>query len=82
MDPCKKMWELYSVKINLALWDRILRYLLGVVLSTWAVAGGPWWCFFGLYLLITAAWGLCPIYGLMKFRTYHDKFQLKRRETL
>ncbi|MBX2993877.1 MAG: DUF2892 domain-containing protein [Bdellovibrionaceae bacterium] len=70
------------MKINLALWDRILRYLLGVVLSTWAVAGGPWWCFFGLYLLITAAWGLCPLYGLMKFRTYHDKFQLKRRETL
>ncbi|MFN7730047.1 MAG: DUF2892 domain-containing protein [Bdellovibrio sp.] len=70
------------MKINLATWDRILRYLLGMILSTWAVAGGPWWCYAGLYLLVTASWGLCPIYGLLKIRTYHDKFQLKRRETL
>jgi hypothetical protein len=70
------------MKINLATWDRILRYMLGMILSTWAVAGGPWWCYSGLYLLVTASWGLCPVYGLLKIRTYHDKFELKRRETL
>ena len=71
------------MKINLALWDRIARYLIGFFLTTWAVAGGPWWSFFGLYLILSAAWGLCPIYGIFKIRTYHDnRFELKRRETL
>jgi Na+-driven multidrug efflux pump len=70
------------MKINLALWDRILRIVMGTILSTWAVAGGPWWSFFGVYLIMTASWGLCPIYGILKFRTYHDKGQTRRRETL
>ncbi len=69
------------MKINLAMWDRILRFILGIVLSTWAVAGGPWWSFVGIYLILSASWGLCPVYGIFKIRTYHDKFELKRRET-
>lgn len=55
------------MKINLALWDRALRLVTGTLLVAWAVAGGPWWAYFGLVLLATAAWRFCPIYAL--FRT-------------
>lgn len=82
MDPGKKMWDPSPMRINLALWDRILRYIFGLGLTTWAVAGGPWWSFVGVYLILTASWGLCPLYGILKVRTFHDRFELKRRETL
>jgi hypothetical protein len=57
------------MKINLAVWDRSLRFFLGILLTAWAVAGGPWWAFGGAYLVLTASWGLCPIYSFFKIRT-------------
>lgn len=57
------------MKINLALWERIIRFILGLVLSTWAFAGGPWWTYFGVYLIMTASWGFCPLYSFFKIRT-------------
>ncbi|MDC0980229.1 DUF2892 domain-containing protein [Bdellovibrionales bacterium] len=47
---------------NIVLWDRALRFLIGVTLFSWAIAGGPTWSYFGLYLLATGAWGFSPIY--------------------
>jgi len=70
------------MKMNLALWDRCLRYVLGLILTTWAVAGGPWWSFLGLYLILTASWGLCPAYGIFKVKTAHDKYEVQRRELM
>lgn len=61
------------MRINLALWDRILRFIIGVVFLTWAIAGGPWWTYFGAYLILTASWGLCPIYSFLKFKTVNIK---------
>lgn len=55
-----------DIRKNMRLMDRVFRYLLGVVLLTWAVAGGPYWAFLGLIPLATAAWGYCPIYSLLK----------------
>lgn len=57
------------MKINLAIWDRVIRFLLGILLTTWAIAGGPSWAYFGVYLILSASWGLCPIYSIFKFRT-------------
>jgi hypothetical protein len=57
------------MKINLALWDRILRFIFGILTTAWAVAGGPWWAYVGVYLIFTSTWGLCPLYALFKFRT-------------
>jgi hypothetical protein len=57
------------MKINLAVWDRALRFFLGILLFAWAVAGGPWWAFGGVYLVLTASWGLCPLYSFFKIRT-------------
>jgi hypothetical protein len=61
------------MKCNVALWDRILRFLLGVGLTAYLIAGGPIWAFLGLYLLFTAGWGLCPIYGTLKIRTLREE---------
>lgn len=57
------------MKINLAFWDRILRYFFGVLLASWAVAGGPWWGYVGVYMIMTASWGICPIYAFFRIRT-------------
>jgi hypothetical protein len=57
------------MKINLAFWDRLLRFIFGFLFLTWALAGGPWWAYFGLYLIITASWGLCPLYAFLKIKT-------------
>lgn len=57
------------MKINLAMWDRILRFIFGVLGTSWAAAGGPWWAYFGVYMILSASWGLCPLYSVFKIRT-------------
>lgn len=57
------------MKVNLARWDRGLRYGSGFWLTLWAAAGGPWWCWIGVYLIATASWGLCPLYVAFNIRT-------------
>ncbi|GIL16921.1 MAG: hypothetical protein BroJett040_06720 [Oligoflexia bacterium] len=57
------------MKINLAIWDRVLRFFFGVLFTAWAIAGGPWWTYAGVYLILTSAWGLCPLYSLFRIRT-------------
>lgn len=57
------------MKCNVALWDRLLRFILGVVLLFYAVAGGPFWAFIGIYFIFTSAWGVCFIYSLFKIQT-------------
>ncbi|MEK6628128.1 MAG: DUF2892 domain-containing protein [Bdellovibrionota bacterium] len=55
---------------NTAVWDRTIRFLLSVFILSYATAGGPIWFWpLGLYFLTTAAWGLCPIYSFLRFRT-------------
>ncbi|HEY1079880.1 MAG TPA: DUF2892 domain-containing protein [Bdellovibrio sp.] len=57
------------MKCNVAIWDRSIRFILGVLLTTYAIAGGPFWAYIGLYGLVTAAWGLCPVYAFFRIRT-------------
>ncbi len=49
---------------NVRWWERIFRYLIGVVLLAWAIAGGPWWAYLGIIPLATGALGFCPTYAL------------------
>jgi hypothetical protein len=59
------------MKVNLALWDRIVRWLVSVFLLVWAFAGGASWAYLmGLLLLATSAWGWCPFYVLLGIKTY------------
>lgn len=57
------------MRCNVAMWDRALRFVLGVLLTAYAIAGGPFWSYFGVILLMTAAWGFCPFYAYFKIRT-------------
>ncbi len=66
------------MKCNVAIWDRILRFLVGVVSVTYAVAGGPTWLYLGVYFIVTAAWGLCPLYITLNIRTLSSKSDRKR----
>ncbi len=55
---------------NMAQWDRFLRFIISLLLLIYAVAGGPMWFYLiGIYLLITSAWGLCPLYAYFRVRT-------------
>lgn len=55
---------------NIAIWDRTLRFIVSVLILSYALAGGPIWFWpIGLYLLVTSAWGLCPLYSFFKIRT-------------
>lgn len=60
------------MRCNLAWWDRMLRFFVGVTLLTYAIAGGPLWAWLGLFFLGTSGWGVCPIYGMMKFQTRRE----------
>ncbi|MCX7978727.1 MAG: DUF2892 domain-containing protein [Bdellovibrionaceae bacterium] len=60
------------MKCNIALWDRIVRFLLGVLWLAWAIAGGPFWAWAGLYFLFTAGWGFCPAYYGLGIRTLRE----------
>lgn len=60
------------MKINLSLWDRAIRYVLGFFLILWLAAGGPLWSLIGVYFLLSASWGLCPVYLLLGFKTYRE----------
>lgn len=60
------------MKCNVAVWDRILRVILGVLLLTYAVAGGPFWSWIGVYFIFTGAWGLCFFYSFMKISTLNE----------
>ena len=55
---------------NLATWDRSLRFIIAILVLSYAMAGGPaWFWLVGLYGLATAGWGLCPVYSFFRFRT-------------
>ena len=57
------------MRVNLALWDRWLRGVLGFLFVVLVQSGGPGWMWIGVYFIMTAAWGWCPLYGLMRWRT-------------
>lgn len=57
---------------NVIWWDRLIRFLLGIVMLTWAIAGGPGWAYLGLYPLASASWGYCPIYAVLGLKAEED----------
>ncbi len=60
------------MKCNVSVIDRIIRFILGIGLTTWSIAGGPNWGYIGIYLLITSGWGLCFFYGIFKINTIKE----------
>jgi hypothetical protein len=66
------LWQNEQMKLNIAVWDQVLRLFIGLLLFSWAIAGGPWWAYFGLYLLTTGAWRYCVLYSFFKFTTVRE----------
>lgn len=61
------------MKCNLANFDRILRFVLGTLLTAWAFSGGPTWALIGIYFLATSGWGFCVGYAIFKINTLNPK---------
>ncbi|MNL10408.1 hypothetical protein D3C87_1312060 [compost metagenome] len=68
------------MRCNCALWDRILRFIFGVSLTAYAIAGGPFWAYIGIYGLLTSAWGLCPVYAFFRIRTLREYHRTSFKE--
>ncbi|MBX7232154.1 MAG: DUF2892 domain-containing protein [Bdellovibrionales bacterium] len=51
---------------NIYWWDRIIRFVVGVLLTSYAIAGGPIWAYGGILIIATSSWGFCPIYWGLK----------------
>jgi hypothetical protein len=51
------------MNLNVAMWERVLRVLVGVVLLALSVVGPQTaWGLLGVVPLITGAMGVCPLY--------------------
>jgi hypothetical protein len=59
-----------KVQKNILWWDRFVRFILGIVMIAWAIAGGPAWAYIGLYVLATGAWGYCAVYSLLGYQPF------------
>jgi hypothetical protein len=59
--------EVFTMQMNIATWDRIIRLIIGVIFLAWAIAGGPVWAYLGLALIATGSWRFDPFYAI--FRT-------------
>ena len=61
------------MKANIGWPDRAVRIAAGLGLIILALAGAiGGWGWFGLYLLVTAAIGFCPIYRVVSYNTVAD----------
>lgn len=59
-----------EMKLNVGSIDRILRVVVGAGLVVAAALGAlPVWGYIGIVPLVTGAFGLCPIYALLKLST-------------
>ena len=61
-----------AMKKNILLWERVLRFLVGVLMIAWAVAGGPTWAYLGVYSLASGSWGFCGIYSLLNYQPFEE----------
>lgn len=60
---------------NVGTWDRVARFVVGLVLIAFAVrlglpdTGWNWLGWIGVIPLVTAIFGVCPLYGFFGFST-------------
>lgn len=49
--------------------DRVIRVLVGLALTGFALFGGPAWAWIGVVPLATGLIGICPAYSLFGIKT-------------
>lgn len=57
------------MKTNMGKTDRIIRFVIGLVIIVWGIATGSWWGLIGLIPLLTAFVNWCPLYTLLGIST-------------
>ncbi|MDQ7039272.1 MAG: DUF2892 domain-containing protein [Aquificota bacterium] len=60
---------------NMALWDRVIRVILGIIFIVLAVQnGGAWWILgiLGIIFIITSVVGFCPVYKIVGLKTLRE----------
>ena len=57
------------MKKNVGSTDKILRYILGILIIALGLVYNSWWGIIGLVPIFTAAMGWCPLYALFKTST-------------
>ncbi len=61
------------MRSNLSFLSRTWRLILGFLLTTWSIAGGPSWGYIGVYLLLTGSFGFSILSQFFISRTdTHD----------
>ena len=53
---------------NVGTCDKLFRIIVGVVLLYFAFDGGYWWGWLGIIPLLTAVFGYCPLYAVLKVK--------------
>lgn len=53
---------------NLSVFFRVIRIIIGVLLTAWAIAGGPIWALIGIMFIATGAWGFSPLHATLAKR--------------
>ena len=61
------------MKSNMGKVDRIIRFVIGLVIIIWGIAAGSWWGLIGLLPLLTALVNWCPLYTLLGLSTKKAK---------
>ena len=61
------------MKKNMGKVDRIIRFIIGLIIIIWGIAAGSWWGLIGLLPLLTALVNWCPLYTLLGLSTKKPK---------
>ena len=61
------------MKSNMGKVDRIIRFIIGLVIIIWGIAAGSWWGLIGLIPLLTVFINWCPLYTLLGISTKKAK---------
>ncbi len=61
------------MKKNMGKVDRIIRFIIGLIIIIWGIAAGSWWGLIGLLPLLTALVNWCPLYTLLGLSTKKAK---------
>ncbi|MDP8228726.1 MAG: DUF2892 domain-containing protein [Candidatus Electryoneaceae bacterium] len=54
---------------NIGKIERIIRFIVALIILGWGILFHNWWGLIGIFPWLTARFGWCPLYALLKFST-------------
>ena len=65
------------MKQNVGRTDRVIRYVLAIVIIGLGIYYQSWWGLLGLVPLVTASAGSCPVYSIAGINSKQKKKEVK-----